>query len=219
MIILCGNEKGGVGKTTIAVNLATWYAASGLDVCIVDTDVQGSATAWQRHRQAGEITPTVTVCNMNGRMGQDLIAMSKRFDIVIVDAGGRDAIEIRQAALVADLWLIPMSATHVEMWALNTALALCQSIEDQIGKAPRTAVVINKVHTLPTVQDSNELADAISSNEQLAKYTPVCPVRLCDRLSFQRSFGAGQGVIEYEPKGKAAAEIYDLTAWINEEFK
>ncbi|MCX7208158.1 MAG: AAA family ATPase [Proteobacteria bacterium] len=218
MIILCANEKGGVGKTTTAINLGVAYALAGLEVCLVDTDIQGSATAWQRERSAASITPRITVCNMNGRMGQDLIAMANKFDLVIVDAGGRDAIEIRQSALVCDLWLIPMAASHVEMWALKTALELCQSIEEQIGKAPRATVLINKVHPLPTIQDSNELADAINSDELLSKYLPVCPARLCERLSYVRSLGAGQSVIEYEPNGKARAEIESLVAYISAEF-
>lgn len=218
MIILCGNEKGGVGKTTTGVNLAVAFAHAGYEVCIVDTDPQGSSTNWQREREAAGIAPRITVCNMSGRMGNDLLAMSKKFDLVIVDAGGRDAIEIRQSAVVSDLWLIPMAATHVEMWALNTALTLCQSIEEQIGKAPRASVLINKVHTLPTIQDASDLARAIDNDELLSKYTPVCPVRMCDRLAYARSFGAGKGVIEYEPKGKAAQEINELMQFILKEF-
>lgn len=218
MIILCGNEKGGVGKTTIAVNLAVAFANARYDVCLVDTDIQGSATAWQRERESAGILPRITVCSMQGRMGNDLVAMADKYDLVIVDAGGRDAIEIRQSAIVADFWLIPLSATHVDMWALKSALSLCQSLEEQLGKAPRATILINKAHTLPTIRDADELADAITSDAQLHKYLPVCKVRIFDRLTYARCFGAGKGVIEYEPNGKAAKEIKRLMEFISTEF-
>lgn len=218
VIILCGNEKGGVGKTTLAVNLAVAFAQAGYDVCLVDTDIQGSATTWQRERESAGVSPRITVCSMQGRMGNDLLAMAGKYDLVIVDAGGRDAIEIRQSAVVADLWLIPLAATHVDMWALKSALALCQSLEEQLGKAPRATIVINKVHTLPTIKDADELEAAILADELLHKYVPACPVRISDRLTYARCFGAGKGVVEYEPNGKAAEEIKRLVDFITAEF-
>lgn len=214
MILLVAAEKGGVGKSTVAINLAVAMISQGLDVCLVDTDPQGSATSWSRARQDQGHEPYITTVNMSGRIGRDLIGLSKKYSALIIDAGGRDSLEIREAAAICDLWLLPTLPGQLDTWSLDSALNLCKMIERQSGTKPETAVLINRVNVLPNIQDSNELADALGQDEEMRHYLPLCPVRLCDRLDYSRAPRSGQGVTEYAPNSKAAEEVQKLLQFV-----
>ena len=102
MIVLIANEKGGVGKTTISVNLAAMCRLAGHDVLLVDTDRQESAGTWAAMRHENEFHPTITCVSKTGKVGRDLVELGQKYGMVIVDAGGRDSLEMRQALAVCD---------------------------------------------------------------------------------------------------------------------
>ncbi|PHV10102.1 AAA family ATPase [Chitinimonas sp. BJB300] len=218
MIILVATEKGGVGKSTISTNLAVALRLAGKDIILVDIDPQGSATRWQRLRQEHEQEPRIPVVAMTGRIGADLLALDEKYEFVLVDAGGRDSIEIRDAALVADLWVIPAVASAFDSLAMDTALTICMGVERQTGNPPRAYTLINKVPTLPTIQDANELDTMLREDEDYAHYMPPLNSRLSERLDFQRSPRKGAGVLEYAPTGKAADEMRALCAELFEDM-
>ena len=96
MIILIGGEKGGTGKTTLATNLSALRAAEQKDVLLVDTDQQSSASYWCGTRDENNIKPRIASVQY---FGKGFIAqikdLSRRYDDVIIDAGGRDSTELR----------------------------------------------------------------------------------------------------------------------------
>ena len=120
MILLVGGEKGGTGKTTIAVNLAAMRAHKGRDVLLVDTDPQGSASYWTQVRDEGSVTPRVASIQKFGKgVQQELQDLSKRYQDIIIDAGGRDSVELRAALVVANLALVPIQASQFDLWTLD----------------------------------------------------------------------------------------------------
>lgn len=87
-IILIGGEKGGTGKTTLAVNIAAARARDGHDVLVVDTDPQGSASYWAAAREEAGIEPRVASIQKFGKtLANELKDLSKRYEEIIVDAG------------------------------------------------------------------------------------------------------------------------------------
>ena len=94
MIVLIGGEKGGTGKTTIATNLAAKRALAGRDVLLIDTDPQGSANYWAQSRDESEPKPRRVACVQ--KFGKGLQAevqdLAKRYEDILIDAGGRDSI-------------------------------------------------------------------------------------------------------------------------------
>lgn len=207
MIIMIAAEKGGVGKTMIATNLAVACLQAGQSTLLIDTDPQGTALHWQRRRQDNNILPHLPVTNMSGRIGMDVIAMSEKFDVVIVDAGGRDSLEIRQCAAVCDLWIVPTSADQSDMESLVSALHICTGIERETGSPPNMRILINKAATLPTIKDADEASALLAADEDYRKYMPLLKLRLHSRVDYARAQRPGQSVIEYAPDGKAADEI------------
>jgi chromosome partitioning protein len=104
-IIAIASQKGGGGKTTIAVHLATAATLAGLDAVVVDLDPQASAASWGGDR--GEDTPPEVVSGQASRLGVLLDGARKQgVDLVVIDTGPNADIAARRAAEAADLVLI-----------------------------------------------------------------------------------------------------------------
>ena len=95
MIILIGSQKGGPGKTTIAVNLAVEFARQGKDVVLVDADSQRSAARWHADREEQGHTPRIACVEKLGSIHLTLQDLANRYDTVIVDVAGKDSQEFK----------------------------------------------------------------------------------------------------------------------------
>ena len=196
MIITVGNTKGGVGKTTIAVNLAIARALVGRDVWLIDGDRQGTAqTAISIRAEAGH-TPGIACATYPD--GPTLRAQVQqqvaKFDDVVIDAGGRDSTALRAALVLYDVW------------ALNDIAALvdeARSVRDGL----RCFAVLNCADPGEHSTDNAEAAAAVAEVPQF-EYLPT-PLRR--RKAFANAAGAGQSVLEIKPQdAKASAEINAL---------
>ena len=96
MILLCGGEKGGTGKSTIATNLAAMRLKESADVLLLDTDPQASSSYWSSIRDEDESLKRVSCVQKFGKgLEKELYALSEKYDDLIIDAGGRDSAELR----------------------------------------------------------------------------------------------------------------------------
>ncbi len=120
MLILLGGEKGGTGKTTLATNLAVQRAQHGHDVVLLDTDIQGAASYWARVRQDAGRTPRVPCLHKYGPgLQADLQALTAQAADIIMDAGGRDAVELRAGLVTAARAYLPVQASQFDIWTLD----------------------------------------------------------------------------------------------------
>ena len=110
MIITVGNTKGGVGKTTIAVNLAIARALAGRDVWLIDGDRQGTAqTAISIRAEAGHTPGIACTTYPDGpTLRAQVQQQGSKFDDVVIDAGGRDSTALRAALVLSDVLLVPL---------------------------------------------------------------------------------------------------------------
>ena len=160
MIVLVGGEKGGTGKTTLATNLAALRAAAGRDVLLVDTDRQGSASFWGavRDEAAGEgaalaAVPCVQVFGKG--VARQLADLAGRYDDVVVDAGGRDSVELRSAMVGAERLYVPVQASQFDVWTLEQMDELVSQAQ-AINPDLEAGVVINRASTHPRVREADE---------------------------------------------------------------
>ena len=117
MIILIGGEKGGTGKTTLATNMAAMRALAGRDVLLIDTDPQGSANYWAQNRDEEEISPRVACVQKFGKgLPAEVKDLAVRYQDIIIDAGGRDSVELRSAMVIADQAYIPIQPSQFDIW-------------------------------------------------------------------------------------------------------
>lgn len=215
MIILVGTEKGGTGKTTLAVNLAAMRAAKGKDVLLVDSDKQGSATLWAQVRVDEGVKPNLTcVSKLGPTAGFDIVQMANKFDDVIVDAGGRDSIEMRNAMLFCDCMIIPTKPSQFDTWTFDVMdrLVIEARARGNAGLSP--LVVINMVNPNPQVREADEAAEAIEGYESMR----IAKAVICDRIPFRKAARDGRAVIELK-SGENERAIMEVRQLYREVFE
>jgi chromosome partitioning protein len=123
-IILIGNTKGGIGKSTSAVQIAVGRAVQGKDVLLVNADRQSSSSRAIDRRDAAGITPSVTlVAYPDGdQLRTQVLRQAGKYDDIIIDAGGRDSSALRHAMMIADVMLVPIVPGDFELDALEDEL-------------------------------------------------------------------------------------------------
>lgn len=207
MIILIGGEKGGTGKTTIATNLAQMRVHHGRDVLLVDTDKQESASSWAGLREEEAIQPAITTVQKVGKsITRDLLDLSKRFDDLVIDAGGRDSYELRAALVAADKIFIPVQASQFDVWTLGNMAELVEHAQ-ALNPKLQAFVILNRASPNPGVSEANEAKELLADFPNLI----FSGVIVRDRIAFRKASSAGQGVNELSPPdNKAIAEINQL---------
>lgn len=208
MITLIGSEKGGTGKTTIATNLAVMRAHEGRDVLLVDGDPQGSATNWASVR--GDRPPPITCVSKTGpKAGLDIARLRDKFDDIIVDAGGRDSVELRSVMVIADQLVIPVKPSQFDVWTLSTMEQLTLDAQARGNEHLAPIVCLNMVSTNPGLKhEAEEVADYLKDFPTLALF----PHYLYERVPYRRGARQGGGVIEVSDSDtkKATSELQHL---------
>lgn len=201
MIIGVLSQKGGVGKTTIAVNLAATFAKSGLRVLLVDADPQGSAMQWSEARDA---EPMFSVIGMpKATLHRDLPDIAQDYQVVIIDGAPRVNELGRAAILASDIVLIPVQPSPYDIWAAAETVKLIQEAQ-QFKPELRGMFVINR--KIANTAIGRDVTEALSSFEGI----PVLPLALHQRVIYAESAGQGLSVLEVDPKGEAAREVAAL---------
>jgi len=194
------SQKGGVGKTTLALHLATAFVATSKRTLLVDLDPQTSAAEWKDARQAEQ--PYVMAVP-SSRLAKTLeTARENQADVVILDTAPHSEGTALEAARSADLILVPCQPSIMDLRAMRKTADLLN-----YSKKP-TYAVLNEVSAHGTVAD--EAARAITAQFGF----PVCPVRIGQRVAFNRCLLTGQTAQEYDPSGKAAQEVAALLEWV-----
>jgi len=198
-IVAIISQKGGAGKTTLAVHLATAAVAAGHMTAIIDLDPQGTASSWGDRRvadvpevvsgQAVRIPALVSAARANGA------------DFLILDTAPNADQTASLAARAADVVLIPCRAAAFDLEAIETTLLLSKTA----GKP--AYVVLNAVP--PRSGIGKEAAEGL-----VARGAQVAPLQLTQRAAFMHSVIDGRTALEFEPEGKAAEEIQGLYTWL-----
>ena len=214
MIVLLGGEKGGTGKTTIATNLAALRALAGRDVLLVDTDMQGSASYWAQCRDEEGLQPRVACIQKFGKgLQSEVQDLANRYEDIVIDAGGRDSVELRAALVVADRAYIPIQASQFDIWTLGRMNQLVGSAEG-FNPELRAWVVISRASTNPVVTEASEAGDILSDFEHLSLADSV----IRDRIAYRKAARDGRCTAEVRPAdGKALDEMRTLYAEVFDE--
>lgn len=196
-VITVAQQKGGSGKTTLAANLAVAFAAQGLRVAVLDTDPQGSLGRWfMARREAGRGEIEFSTASAWG-VAYECEKLRRVADVVIIDTPPKVDADLRPALREADLVLVPVASSHVDLWALEGVL-------DLITREGRRAVIVLNQAKAGT-RLTAEVAEAAGQQAALAE------ARLGQRVIYAESLGKGLGVADL---GRSAArdEVLALAA-------
>ncbi len=204
-VIAIANTKGGVGKSTLAVNLAAQAAGAGATVLIVDADPQSSSLQFLEVRdddrpaiQGVQITKPI--------LHRQLPKLSEPFDLVFIDVGGRDAPVFRSALVASDTILVPMVPAAFDTWASADVFAVIDELTTA-NEDLRTLVVLNQVTRTVVAREALE---------HLVKYlgehnAALLDTQIFNRTAWARSVGEGLSVSEWQPRSAAALELHRLS--------
>lgn len=197
------SSKGGVAKSTLAACIAAAASEAGQTVVVLDADPQQTLVAWHKRREAGDI---VVRAVQPSELRENIAVYRKTgmVDLIVIDTAGVAGLGAGQAAAVADLVLVPVGPSQMDLDSVPATVAPLRTIKARFG------FVVSSSESLPRARETARA---------LVQYGKVAPGWTSHRVAYKDAIGAGQGVTEYDPNSRPAEEIGTLLNWINEQIK
>lgn len=204
MIVLIGSQKGGCGKSTIAVNVCAQFAVNSVKVMLVDADRQGTSSNWSSDRSSDLGSSVVHCIRKYGNISSTLLDLKADYEYVIVDVAARDSQELRTGMGVADMLIVPFRPSQPDLDTLsNLSEVLIRAKE--LNSELRIHALLTMTSTNPRVKETKEAQNYLEDypNIELLQST------VKDRKVYRDAMSEGLGVVEMNNQ-KAKAEIDQL---------
>jgi len=207
LIISIVNQKGGVGKSTIAFNLGAALANSKHTVFVVDADPQGTISMWAKARarhQSNKINPTIAFTDTPWAP-EEILALSqkKNYDFVIIDCGPANNKATKATLVVSHLTIIPVSPSPLD---INSARSTIELIEEGVSKGATKSkaylLISKKIIGTNLSKEARETCKMLN--------LPILKTEISQRVALCESAITGQSVFEYAPNSLAADEFISL---------
>lgn len=215
MVIVIGAEKGGVGKTKIATNLAALAASYGVDVVLLDTDRQGSSVSWGNIRKEDESLSRVPVLPLPPNPARELASLAGKYSLVIVDIGAQNYRTMMECALLSDIVLVPCGADQQEIESTLSVFDALKTKGDkhEYGYMP-AHVVLNRVSHLKNSKSTEQLRTLFA-----AEGISVFDAHIASRAAWAATGKTGRGLHELQSADNSDKATEEMQAVYNEILK
>ena len=203
MIIGLVNQKGGVGKTTVAINLASGLALRSYTVLLVDCDPQGRVIQWHSS-QPQNILEVERLAQTFSRA--EFRKRTSKYDYVFIDAPPAIS-DITVSVLAAsDLVIITVGPSALDLWSSRRILSLLPNNRSKYRPGKACALICRKIPGTRVAREAREAVEVCGLD--------ILPVEISQRIAYVEAMTAGLSVMQYEPKSAAANEINELCDFI-----
>lgn len=200
MVISIVNEKGGSGKTTLSVNLASHLADDGDNVLLVDADPQKSTEVFSDMRSQNNLSPIFSNVSKTGlALGDEIKRMKNLFDSIIIDTGGRDSKEMRKAMLCSDIVIIPTIASQYDVSVLDHMLDIYSEVKE-LNENLLTMILVNRVSPNPFLaKELENLKQYINETKKEKELNGVILLQsvIYERQAYKKAVVEGKSIKEY----------------------
>jgi chromosome partitioning protein len=212
MVITIGAEKGGVAKTRLATHIAAIAAGENVDVVLLDTDKQGSATSWSRIRNEEGVLPSITVLALPPNPARELANLASKYSLVVVDIGAQNYRTMLECALLSDLVLVPCGADQQEV---ESTLNVFDTLRQMGARHPKGAipasVVLTRVSPVETAKATRELREYFAGEG-----IDVFKAQIAQRTSWLATGKSGRAVHELKGKDHSQKAVDEMRAVYDE---
>lgn len=208
MVVLFGHQKGGVGKSTISINVAYGLAKKYKDLVLLDLDSQNSAMLFNQLRDSENLSTIECIKESDVDFNEFVKIYSKNKDnLLIIDSGGYDSNINRAALIKADIIITPVGISQIEIFGLQKFRKILKDASSALGHIVKTNVLLNNVDSRSKTK-LEDLKEYINSNDE---YFNLLNTTIHTRADYRNSYGEGLTVKEYNKKGAAHDEIKHLS--------
>ena len=199
MIISFVNQKGGVGKTTAAINLAASLKRRNNRLLFIDADPQGSAMQWHavENNKAFEIVHHLEPVNKN-----DIKQLSRNYDYLLIDAPPAIGDITKSILSITEIAIIPVNPSALDIWSCKGTLELIEEIRPENPDIEVQLLINRKIPGTRVGREARASLDVFN--------TDVLQTELCQRVAYIDAMTSGVSVMQYAPNSKAADEIENL---------
>lgn len=204
MIISLINQKGGVGKTTLSIHIASTIALAGKKVLLIDADAQRSAIDWAAAR---EEDPILTVVGMpSNTLHKQVKLLKEDYDYIVIDGPPRVYDVAKSCIAASDLVLIPIQPSPYDVWSAEEVLKLVREVKEPLSpyKEIKAAFILNRVIQKTVI--GRDVQEALQNYD-----IPTLKSVINQRVAYTESASRGTTAIEEDPDSIAGKEIKKLT--------
>lgn len=192
-IITVAQQKGGSGKTTLALHLATAFAKKGLSTMLFDTDPQGTASLWHAKRKMNDVGLLAT---SGWRLSRDISMAKDSNDVIVIDSPPHAEMDIKVSTRAADLVVVPVQPSPADLWAVK------ETVKTVAGESKNALVVLNRV--VPRAKITNEIAEKLKTMD-----LNIADTHIGSRVRFASALEEGLTVLD-EGQNASFTEISGL---------
>lgn len=213
-VIAIANPKGGVGKSTLATNLAGMFASRKHKVRFFGADAQRSGDKWCLLREGLGVRPLIELVDRQGNMYDQLVALRAEDGVTVVDVTGSTGKELTYAVSVADVTIVPVVPGQFEVWALDDAAKAIDGVRET-GANPKMYAVLNNASYNKHSRDVKDTRAALNAYQA---YFSLCETVIVGKQVYKDALRCGLSVVEMDGGTRDPKATENLNSFFSEIF-